>query len=266
MAYTRELLEEILLEGGADLLEDPKKYTQRTRVSYRCSCGTAASKRFEMLKMYRLPYCVPCSKKHSVEHHKQACIRNIGVDNPSKSPDIKQKIKEAFEQKYGDHPKRITEVQERWKQTCLEKYGGHPNQNREVQTKSEFKGCHYKTFVFPSCRSVKVQGYEHLALNKLLESVQEEDIVVGKAHVPMIEYWINEKKHVYFPDIFLPSENRLIEVKSEWSLRYPTHVEEKAQASVAAGYAYEIWVFSGNQKLLYRSVYMFDGSKETLPA
>ena len=84
--------------------------------------------------------------------------------------------------------------------------------------------------------------------------------------VPVIEYHINEKRHVYFPDIYIPDENKIIEVKSEWSLQYPTHVEEKAQATVSEGYIYEIWVYNGNKKMTRKIAYTFDGEKVSFPA
>jgi hypothetical protein len=264
--YTKELLKEILLEGDATVLEVVEKLSQRRVIRFRCACGVETSKRFEMLRVHRLPYCEACSKIHMVEKQKKTCLERFGVENASMAAASKEKTLKTYQEKYGDHPKRTLEVHQKWVNTCLEKYGGHPNQNREVQVKSEFKGCHYKDFVFPSGKVVKVQGYEHLALRKLLESVKEEDIVVGKSNVPTIDYWITEKKHVYFPDIFVPSENLLIEVKSEWSLQFPSNVEEKAHASVAAGYVYEIWIFNGKQQFASRILYGFDGSKQTLPA
>jgi hypothetical protein len=261
--YSKEVLAEILLEGGATVLEEYTKTSQRLVVKYRCSCGVKAQKRFEMLKLYRLPYCEGCSLKKKEERKQATNLEKYGVTNSAAHPDIKNKIKQSCLEKYGDHPKRTAEVHQKWVNTCLEKYGGHPNQNREVQAKSEFKGCNYKDFTFPSGRIVKVQGYEDLALNNLLQNgVKESAIVIGKANVPVVDYWLNSKKHRYFPDIYLPAENKLIEVKSEWTYKYPTHREEKAEASVAEGYAYEIWVFSGNKTFIRREVYGFDGGKE----
>lgn len=61
MKYTNEVLEEILTEGEATVLEVYAKYNQRMRVRFRCSCGVETSKRFEMLNLYRLPYCEECN-------------------------------------------------------------------------------------------------------------------------------------------------------------------------------------------------------------
>ena len=63
MRYTKELLEEILKEGNATLVGEYKKFNQRMYVKYICSCGTPSEKRFEMLNLYRYPYCESCSLK-----------------------------------------------------------------------------------------------------------------------------------------------------------------------------------------------------------
>jgi hypothetical protein len=185
MKYTKELLEEILKGGGVTVLEEYSRWNQRMRVRFRCECGVETSKRFEMLNVHRLPYCDKCSLKKKEQRRQKTNIDKYGVTNAVAHPDIIQKIKHTNAIKFGGHPKRTTEVQEKWVATCLEKYGGHPNQNREVQTKSEFKGYHYKNYTFPSGKVVKVQGYEPLALEQLIQKcVKEEDIVVGKANVP----------------------------------------------------------------------------------
>ena len=74
MKYTKELLLEILEEGGATVLEEYKIYNQRIRVRFRCSCGVETSKRFEMLNKYRLAYCEGCTSVKVVERGKKTCM------------------------------------------------------------------------------------------------------------------------------------------------------------------------------------------------
>ena len=74
MKYTKELLEDILKEGGAVGLEVYEIYNQRLRVKFVCSCGVETSKRFEMLNVYRLPYCEGCSKVKMIEKGKATCM------------------------------------------------------------------------------------------------------------------------------------------------------------------------------------------------
>ena len=93
MKYTKDILEEILKEGGASVLEVYSKYNQRMRVRFRCSCGVETSKKFEMLNMYRLPYCEECSRVKVIEKGKATCMKKYGVDNASKDAEIIEKIK-----------------------------------------------------------------------------------------------------------------------------------------------------------------------------
>jgi hypothetical protein len=256
MKYTEELLDTVLKEGGARVKEKYSTYNQRLRVSFYCECGVETTKRFEMLNLHRLPYCEGCSKKHMIEKGKATCMKKYGVSNAGKSEEIKKKISDSFEEKYGMHPLKTDQVKSKRVNTCLEKYGGHPNQNKEVQIKSEATSFAYKEYTMPSGRVVKYQGYEDLALDELVKLYKEEDICSGRSAIPSIVYHIDEKKHVYFPDFFIRSENKIIEVKSEWTIQLRRgNIEEKAQATVKAGYAYEIWVYNDKKVKVETKVY-----------
>ena len=57
-------------------------------------------------------------------------------------------------------------------------------------------------------------------------------------------------------DFYIKSENKIIEVKSLWTLTIERgNVEEKAQATVKAGYKYEIWVYNGKKIKVETKVY-----------
>ena len=103
---------------------------------------------------------------------------------------------------------------------------------------------------------LKYQGYEDLALDELVQIFDEDDIGSGKHNVPSIEYYINDKKHVYFPDLFIKSENKIIEIKSEWTIQLKKgNVEDKALATVKAGYKYEIWVYNDKKVKVKTIIY-----------
>jgi hypothetical protein len=256
MKYTKELLEDILQEGGASVLGEYTKYNQRMRVSFRCSCGVETSKNFEMLNVYRLPYCEECSKVKMIEKAKATCMKKYGVDNAGKDPEIILRIKHIFTEKYGIHPKKTQEVQDKWKATCLKVYGGHPNQNKEVQAKSEASSYKFRDYMMPTGSIVKVQGYEHIALDELVQLYEEGDILVGRSNVPTVDYYIDDIKHVYFPDFYIKSENKIIEIKSEWTIQLKRgNIEEKALATIKAGYKYEIWIYNDRKVKVETKVY-----------
>ena len=254
--YTFELLDSILQEGGATLIGEHEKFNQRMRIEFICKCGSAGSKRFEMLKVHRMPYCNSCSLKEHSLRGKETCIEKYGVKNAGMLKESIEKTKQIFLKKYGDHPKRTKEVNNKWVATCLEKYGGHPNQNVDVQAKSEATAYCYKDYIMPSGKTVKYQGYENLALDELVKIYDENDIMTGRLHIPTFVYHINDVKHVYFPDIYIKSENKIIEIKSEWTIKLKKgNIEEKAIATVKAGYNYEIWIYNCKKVKVETKVY-----------
>ena len=254
--YNEELLDNILKEGDAILDGSYDKFNQRMLIDFLCKCGAKTNKRFEMLNVHRLPYCKECSVKEMIVKQKKTCMDKYGVENAGMVPEKIEKIKETCLKKYGGHPKTNKEVQEKWKETCIQKYGGHPNQNKEVQAKSEATSYHYKEYMMPSGNIVKYQGYENLALNELIHIYNEEDIITGRTNIPTIDYYIGEIKHVYFPDLFIKFENKIIEVKSDWTIQLKRgNIEEKALATIKAGYKYEIWVYNDKKVKVDTKIY-----------
>lgn len=267
MKYTKELLEDILKEGGGTVLETYEIYNQRLRVKFLCSCGVETSKRFEMLNVHRLPYCAGCSLRVKEQRKQETNLNKYGCINTGSVQEVKDKINAIFKEKYGGHALKSPEIIAKRAKTCLEKYGGHPNQNKEVQgrspsreqssqAKSEATSYKFRDYIMPSGKIVKVQWYENIALDELVQKYEEEDIVVGRSNIPTIEYHINDVKHVYFPDFFIKSENKIIEVKSEWTIQLRRgNVQEKALATIKAGYKYEIWIYNDRKVKVETRVY-----------
>ena len=66
-------------------------------------------------------------------------------------------------------------------------------------------------------------------------------------NVPIIWYYDKHgKQHRHFVDIFIPSQNRCIEVKSTWTFTKP-NVLCKQKAAKELGYKYEIWVYNSKK-------------------
>ena len=103
-----------------------------------------------------------------------------------------------------------------------------------------------KEFIFPSGKIELVQGYEPFALKELIElNIIENDIVTGSKNVPIIWYIDKKgKKRRHYVDIFIPSINKCIEVKSLWTLnKENSNIFEKQNEAKKLGYNYEIWVY-----------------------
>jgi hypothetical protein len=121
----------------------------------------------------------------------------------------------------------------------------------EKASKSKFK---QKVFEFPSGKQIFVQGYEPFALKELIENekILEDNILVGCKNVPEIWYNdINGKKHRHYVDIYIPSQNRCIEIKSDWTVK-KDNVFIKKQAAELLGFNYEILVYNHKGVLIER--------------
>lgn len=90
-----------------------------------------------------------------------------------------------------------------------------------------------------------VQGYEPFALDILLKEYNEEQIVTDRDKMPIIKYNNNNKIKRYFPDIYIPHKNLIIEVKSKWIYNKQLDINKiKEEITKEMGYNYEVWFFN----------------------
>ena len=178
------------------------------------------------------------------------------VKNPFQAEEFKDKSRETCMERFGyEYAIQSPEVQMKFQETCMDRYG-FPNhmQNPEIAERCMKASYYRKEYVFPCGKLVSVQGYEPRALDILInEGFTSDDLIVAESEVPEIWYNKDGKSHRYYCDIFIPKENRIIEVKSDWTVTMETgNVDDKAQASIKAGFVYEIWVFDGkgNRKIV----------------
>jgi len=99
----------------------------------------------------------------------------------------------------------------------------HHMQNVEVFNKQQKSAFLLKEYLLPSSKVIKVQGYENIALDVLLKYYDESDLVIMDKDIEnkigKIYYeWKDGTSHRYYPDIYIISENRIIEVKSKYTL------------------------------------------------
>jgi hypothetical protein len=197
-----------------------------------------------------------CFKNHGVvvssqndeikEKLKQTCLKKYGCEYTFQNYEIKEKIKQKYLMKYSDQKE---EIKNNRKKTCLNKYGcEYPNQNTKQYEKVIKKSFSLKEYILPSTNIIQVQGYEPFALNELInvKLINENNIITGVSNVPSIWYNdINNKKHRHYVDIFIPSENLCIEVKSTWTIeKKKDNIFLKQLAAKELGYKYEIWVYN----------------------
>lgn len=136
-------------------------------------------------------------------------------------------------------------IQQKHQDAVMKKYGVcnvmHIPQVLSKQQKSAFKtkqlSINGKTFAY--------QGYEDKAIKLLLEcGYTVDDIVTDNNLIPVIDYTFKTKNKKYFPDIFIPKDNLIIEVKSTYTMN--KHLEQnicKHDACIEQGYDIDFIIF-----------------------
>jgi hypothetical protein len=188
----------------------------------------------------------PSQSKLVKERKSETCMKNHGVSNPLKSKIIRSKAKQTNLRIRGvEHPMRCSEVKEKCKQTNLRIRGvENPSQCIYVQKKKEESKLTFKEYVCPSGTIRRIQGYENFALDELFKKFTEDQVITDRETIPSIEYYYEDRKHVYFPDIFIPHLNKIIEVKSTWTYNLDVEkLKQKEKYTKLQGYEYEYWIF-----------------------
>jgi len=183
-----------------------------------------------------------CHKKHIGETTKQSILKKYGVENFSQTLEWKEKVKSTNLEKKGVEwntqnkefikitqaaiKSNLSEVIMKRKKTyvknSLEKYGvSHPMQKVEVFKKVMKNFYRRKEYTLPSGKKLFVQGYEPIVLDDLFKVYLENDILIDDSdienRVGKIFYKYDGKTRRYYPDIYIVSENKIIEVKSQYT-------------------------------------------------
>ena len=159
---------------------------------------------------------------------------------------IREKIKETNLERYGFvHHTQSPIIQYEIKQRNLKKYGvSHPMQLPEIAEKQQKSCYHNKEYLWKTGETSILQGNEPQVLLELeTQGFTYNEILTDKKDMPEIYYTLNNKRHRYFPDFYIPKENLIIEVKSEWTLHLHWDKNKaKFQAVKEAGYNFKLEV------------------------
>jgi hypothetical protein len=201
-------------------------------------------------------------EKYGVKHYTQtqeylnksnaSCFKKYGVAYPTQNKEIMNKIQNTNINKYGTIcPLNNEEIKKKTKDTCLLRYGATSHmQNAQFFETMKSKFMKFKIFEFPSGRIDKVQGYEPFALRELLNiGTCEEDIVIGDKKISdyigkIFYHDLAGTRRRYYPDIYIISLNKIIEVKSTYTYTSSYEVNQlKKDATLSKGLCFEFWVY-----------------------
>jgi hypothetical protein len=169
--------------------------------------------------------CSEETKKKSIETNK----RKRGTDWYVQSDDFKKKFKETMLLRYG-----VEQVM-------------HYTPSFEKSTDTSYRK---KIYVFPSGRVEKIQGYEGFAINDLLDSgYLENDIIISNRDIEKFtgKIWYNDsenKRRKYYPDIYIISENKIIEVKSDYTYDSAYSINmRKRKSCLDLSLNFDFWIY-----------------------
>ena len=189
-----------------------------------------------------------------LESRAETIRARFGVDHQMQNSEVMAKKKKTTLARFGvEHQMQNPNVVAKKKETMHARFGvDHQMQNPEVFAKQQ--SYKRKIGTWPSGMGYSYQGYEDVGINTLLDSgITEDHLVISTPQViPTITYFnpVKNKDCRYFPDIFIPHENRLIEIKSEYTMGVDVEVNmAKHYASILNGFQHEIWVCSSTKVL-----------------
>ena len=194
-----------------------------------------------------------CSKEHICKVYYQllkvgwGCCSICGIDTKKNTLMSKYGVDCVFKSK-----KLMEKMLERRVITWLKKYGvENPMHNPYIFEKSITNSFRYKKYVFPSGNLTYYQGYENFCLDDLLQKYDECEIYNRRIDVPIIRYFYDNKYRVYYPDMYIPSEHKIIEVKSEYTYQKEINKNKaKGKACIEEGYNFEIRIYGRDGKLI----------------
>jgi hypothetical protein len=157
----------------------------------------------------------------------------------------RKKLSETFSKKTQEEWNDRTE---KTKKTYLERIGFEWNSKSPEHFKKQMR---YKLYKLPSGKIAKLQGYEHVIVDRLLNEYKEEDLLLGCTETPTIKYYddIKNKWRIYYPDILIKSKNLIIEVKSQYTYNFHKEINKlKELAVLEAGYDFEMIILPHSKK------------------
>lgn len=155
---------------------------------------------------------------HGVEYYgaskefRTKMLEKYGSEYFIKSEECKKQMLEKYGAEYFVQS-------EEFKKQMLEKYGAENAMHCPLLFRKQAASSYVRKPYVWNEQVFMVLGYEDRALDEVLEREGITIVYAGECEeIPLFEYtYIDDKKHLYYPDIYCPEDNRIIEVKSIWT-------------------------------------------------
>lgn len=148
-----------------------------------------------------------------------------GGNSPMYDENIKDKAKNTYNKNYVNNLNNKNDLIERRENTMLKNYGVRywiqDSENVDKLLKSRKNT--YKKYTFNN-KEICLQGYENYALFEIfMKKYDIDDIFISKKDIEniigKIYYEYENKKHRYYPDFYIKSENKIYEIKSDYTYK-----------------------------------------------
>lgn len=157
-----------------------------------------------------------------------------GVDHYSKTPDYSEKYKTTMNERYGvDNPMKSDEIKQKMIQNSLEKNGVEwslslPEVQQKIKDTWESRGFKRNSSTNEWVEKTKESSHKNYGTN----------------HPMQIDYVFEGKTKIYHPDIYIISENKVIEVKSTYTIKVDVEKNAaKRKAVLDKGMNFEFMIF-----------------------
>jgi len=189
-------------------------------------------------------------------HEKDCLMKSYGKNPPILSAEIRKRLSTRMK---INNPMFDPEIVKKSHHTTLQRYGTEPYHSPETKIKSlNSRFDLYQTFspksplyatkdyTMPSGVIVKLQGYEPFAIDHLLLTYDETDIIIcGKTY--SFNYTYKNKTRKYYPDIYIPKDKLFIEVKSPYTYNISLEINMLKHATVLDnGFGHHFYIFTKN--------------------
>ena len=93
------------------------------------------------------------------------------------------------------------------------------------------------------CFNFEIKKVKNTIELTIFEFYSIQDLKIGRGNIPTFRYFFDEKRRVYYPDIYIPKDNRIIEVKSFYT--YEKELEKnlaKRESVIKSGYLFDFYI------------------------
>ncbi len=198
----------------------------------------------------------------SINLRENTLLQTTGFKHQLLNPKIKNKIKNTNLKKYGfENPSQVLEFANKKVETHLQNYGvSYPAQHPETFHKQRVGMWKLKDYLMPNGTIVKLQGYEHFELTRLLSIYAIDEIIINNSYMPEIWYFgLDDKKHRYYPDFYIPKDNLIIEVKSGYTMHLELTMNKlKRQRCIDMGFDFQFKIYTDQGILVDPTIYLLD--------